>query len=139
MDLNQRCPNVVTPVADHLSATGDTLLDIERLASVFSQGKALARGGMVVDLVKHSDKSATLYIPGKAPLMLTGEKQIAIFDVLVTAYKNGSPIVKTSDAMAGSESFSPSTAFRKEQWATIKCVFLFLVLGVKRGAWMLLV
>lgn len=132
-------PNVLTPVADHLSATGETLLDIERLASVFSQGKILARGGMAVDLVKHSDKSATLYIPGKAPLMLTGEKQIAIFDVLVTAYKNGSPIVKTSDAMAGSESFSPSTAFRKEQWATIKGVYLDLTPGVKRGAWVLLV
>ncbi len=132
-------PNVVTPVADHWSATGETLLDIERLASVFSQGKALARGGMVVDLVKHSDKSATLYIPGKAPLMLTGEKQTAIFDVLVTAYQKGSPIVKTSDAMAGSESFSPSTAFRKDQWATIKGVYLDLAPGMKRGAWMLLV
>jgi hypothetical protein len=132
-------PNVITPIADHLSATGEALLDIDRLASVFSHGKILARGGMLVDLVKHSEKSATLYIPGKAPLMLTGEKQIALFDVLVTAYKNGSPIVKTSDAMAGSESFSPSTAFRKEQWATIKGVYLDLAPGVKRGAWMLLV
>ena len=94
---------------------------------------------MVVDLVKHSEKSATLYIPGKPPLMLVGEKQIAIFDVLVTAYQNGSPIVKTSDAMASSESFSPSTSFRKEQWATIKGVYLDLPPGVKRGAWMLLV
>jgi hypothetical protein len=41
--------------------------------------------------------------------------------------------------MAGSESFSPSTAFRKEQWATIKGVYLDLAPGVKRGAWMLLV
>lgn len=132
-------PNVVSPIADHLGATGEALLDIDRLASVFFHGKILARGGMEVDLVKHSEKSATLYIPGKAPLMLTGEKQIALFDVLVTAYQKGSPIVKTSDAMAGSESFSPSTAFRKEQWATIKGVYLDTPPGVKRGAWMLLV
>ena len=72
-------------------------------------------------------------------LLVSGEKQIAIFDVLVTAYKNGSPIVKTSDAMASSESFSPSTAFRRDQWATIKGVYLDLAPGVKRGAWMLLV
>jgi len=132
-------PNVITPIADHLNATGKALLDIDRLASAYSQGKMLARGGMVVDLVKHNEKSATLYIPGKPPLMLTGEKQIAIFDVLVTAYQKGSPIVKTSEAMAGSESFSPSTAFRKEQWASIKGVYLDTPPGVKRGAWMLLV
>lgn len=133
-------PNVITPIADHLAADdSDALLDSSRLASVFSQGKALARGGMVVDLVKHNAKSATLYIPGKPPLMLVAEKQIAIFDVLVTAYKKGSPIVKTSDAMEGSESFSPSSAFRKEKWETIKGVYLDLAPGVKRGAWMLLV
>ena len=132
-------PNVITPLADHLVPERETLLDIDRLASVFAQGKQLARGGMVVDLVKHSDKSATLYISGKPPLMLIGEKQIAIFEVLVSAYKKGSPIVKTSDAMASSESFSPSTAFRKEQWAAIKGVYLDLPPGVKRGAWMLLV
>lgn len=132
-------PNVITPIADHLTTGGDELLDSSQLASVFSQGKSLARGGMVVDLVKHNDKSATLYIPGKPPLMLVGQKQIAIFDVLVTAYKKGSPIVKTSDAMEGSESFSPSSAFRKEKWDTIKGVYLDLPPGVKRGAWMLLV
>lgn len=133
-------PNIITPAADHLAVVdSDGLLDIARLASVFTQGKTLARGGMVVDLVKHSDKSATLYIPGKPPLMLVGEKQIAIFDVLVTAYQKGSPIVKTSEAMASSESFSPSSAFRNDQWSSIKGVYLDLPPGVKRGAWMLLV
>lgn len=132
-------PNVITPIADHLMTDGDELLDSARLASVFSQGKSLARGGMVVDMMKHNAKSATLYIPGKPPLMLVGEKQIAIFEVLVTAYKKGSPIVKTSDAMEGSESFSLSSAFRKEKWETIKGVYLDLPPGVKRGAWMLLV
>ncbi|WP_217127093.1 hypothetical protein [Hydrogenophilus thiooxidans] len=38
-------PNVVTPVADHLSATGEALLNIEHLASLFLQRKTLARGG----------------------------------------------------------------------------------------------
>lgn len=133
-------PNVITPIQDHLaSADDDALLNIDRLASVFSQGKALARGGMVVDLVKHSPESATVYIPGKPPLMLVGPKQIAIFDVLVTAYQKGSPVVKTSDAMAGSESFSPSSAFRKEKWDSIKGVYLDLAPGTKRGAWTLLV
>lgn len=132
-------PNVVTPLADHLSDSGDALLDIARLASVYAHEKTMARGGMVVDLVKHGEQSATLYIPGKAPLMLTGVKQIALFDILVSAYRSGSPIVKTSDAMAGSETFSPSGAFRKDQWATIKGVYLDLAPGVKRGAWMLLV
>lgn len=130
--------NVIVPLVEYLQPQGEAVLDLAGLARAYGQGKALARGGMAVELVKHG-ASATLYIPGKPPLLLVGEKQIAIFDVLVKAYQKGSPIVKTSDAMAGSESFSPSTAFRKEQWATIKGVYLDLAPGVKRGAWMLLV
>ena len=132
-------PNVVVTLADSLSDGQDTLLDVPWLASAFAQRKMLARGGMAVELVRHSDRSATLYIPGKAPLLLTGAKQIAIFEVLVKAYHKGSPIVKTSELMAASESFSSSSAFSKAQWATIKGVYLDLAPGVKRGAWMLLI
>lgn len=131
--------NVVIPILDYLSADATQVFDIDRLSSQFTQGKQLARGGMVVELVKHSDKSATLYIPGKPTLSLTGEKQIAIFEVLVDAYKRGSPVVKTSEAMIDSESFSPSSAFRSETWKSIKGVYLDLAPGVKRGSWQLLV
>jgi len=132
-------PNVVLPLADYLTNDSDMLLDTERLASAYQQGKRLASGGMVVDLVRNGDQSATLYIPGKPPLMLVGAKQIALFDTLVTAYRQGSPIVKTSELMQASESFTPSNAFRPEQWRAIKGVYLDLAPGVKRGAWMLLV
>jgi hypothetical protein len=37
------------------------------------------------------------------------------------------------------QSFSPSSAFCKEKWDTLKGVYLDLPPGVKHGAWMLLV
>jgi len=110
-------PNVIAAVADHLAGSDhESSLDIDQLASVFNQGKQLARGGMVVALVKNDNYSATLYIPGKPSLALAGVKAIGFFQALVDAYHKGSPAVPTKHLMnaAGSASGSPSQLFPKE-------------------------
>ena len=135
-------PNVIAAVADHLA--GSELapsLDIDRLASVFTQGKQLARGGMVVALVKTNNYGATLYIPGKPSLALAGVKAIGFFQALVDAYHKGSPAVPTKQLMnaAGSASGSPSQLFPKEFWASVDGVYVGFPPGVKRGSYQLLV
>jgi hypothetical protein len=131
-------PNYVVAVGDYLPDSDTSSLDIDRLASAFVQGKQLAQGGMVVDLVKNGTNSATLYIPGKPPLMLVGEKQIGFIEHLVAGYQQGSPVVKTGKAMEGGDSHSPSAIFNKERWAEIKGNYVGPPPGKKRGAWMLL-
>lgn len=133
-------PNVITPIADHLTSDGDELLDSSRLASVFSQGKALARGGMVVDLVKKDNYSATLYVPGKTPLTLTGPKALLFFGALVDSYKKGTPAVPTKHLMAaaGSGSASPRQLLGNDFWNSVFGVYVGFPPGVKKGSYQLL-
>lgn len=132
--------NVVIPILDYLSADATQVFDIDRLSSQFIQGKQLARGGMVVELVKQSNYSATLYIPGKAPLSLSGVKAISFFESLVNAYHSGSPVVPTKQLLsdAGSDASSPRQLFGQKIWESIEGVYVGFPLGVKRGAYQLL-
>lgn len=134
--------NVVAAVADLLTdASNAALLDIERIASAYSHGKQLARGGMVVDLVKKDNYSATLYIPGKPPLPLVGMKAIAFFQALVGAYQHGSPGVPTKQLMtaAGSASASPRQLLGNEFWNSVEGKYVGTPPGVQRGSYQLLV
>lgn len=135
-------PNVITAVADYLSDGNDgRLLDIGQISSAYSHGKQLARGGMVVDLVKKDSYSASLYIPGKAPLPLAGTKAIGFFQALVDAYRGGSPAVPTKQLMAAADSTSasPSQLFGKAFWASIEGVYVGFPPNVKRGSYQLLI
>lgn len=135
-------PNIIASLPDLLSPDGsDGVLDMDRLASVFTQGKQLARGGMVVDLVKQSQYSATLYLPGKPPLALTGAKMIDFFQALLDAYQAGSPAVPTKQLMgaADSSSASPRQLFGQKLWDSIEGVYVGFPPGVKRGYYQLLV
>lgn len=135
-------PNVVAAIADYLADdSSKSLLDVDRIASAFSHGKQMARGGMVVELVKKDSYSATLYIPGKPPLSLAGPKAIGFFQALIDAYRLGSPPVPTKQLMsaAGSASASPSQLFPKKFWASIEGVYVGCPPGVARGHFQLLV
>lgn len=133
--------NVIAAVADHMTdGGGDALLDVARLASAYSQGKQLARGGMVVDLLKKDGYSATLYIPGKPPLPLFGTKAIGFFQALVEAYRGGTPAVPTKQLMgaAGSNSATPRQLLGSDFWDSIVDVYVGFPPGVKRGSYRLL-
>ena len=135
-------PNVITALSSHMTDGSDgQLLDIARIASAYSHGKQLARGGMVVDLVKKDSYSATLYIPGKPPLPLAGPKAIGFFEALIDAYRLGSPAVPTKQLMsaAGSASASPSQLFPKDFWVSIEGIYVGFPPGVKRGSYQLLI
>lgn len=135
-------PNVVVAMVDFLAdSEREHLLDVDRLASAFAQGKQLARGGMVVDLVKQNNYSATLYIPGKAPLPLSGPKAIGFFEALVAAYRRGSPAVPTKTLMsaAGAASGSPSQLLGMGLWNSVFNVYVGFPPGAKRGSYQLLV
>ena len=135
-------PNIIASLPDLLSPDGsDGVLDIGRLVSLYQQSKQLARGSMVVDLVKQSPYSATLYIPGKPPLALTGAKMIDFFQALLDAYQAGSPAVPTKQLMgaADSSSASPRQLFGQKLWDSIDGVYVGFPPGVKRGYYQLLV
>lgn len=135
-------PNVIATVADHLvGREHPSSFDIDRLASAFTQGKQLARGGMIVDLVKKDNYSATLYIPGKPSLALAGVKAIGFFQALVDAYHKGSPAVPTKQLMnsAGSSAGTPRQLLGNDLWNSIEGVYVGFPLGVKRGSYQLLV
>lgn len=128
--------NVVVPLPDYLSSNPEgPLLAMEALAAAFRQNRHRARGGTVVELAEYGRQSATLYIPGKTPLDLTGEKQIKVMRQLVDAYRSGSPVVLTKDLLAGAGSRTPSQAFNN--WQGIEGLYVERV--GKRGGWKLAV
>ena len=134
--------NVITALPDLLATeTADDLIDMGRLSSLYQHSKQLARGGMVVELVKKDAYSATLYIPGKPPLNLTGGKMIAFIQALVKAYKSGVPAVATKQLMAaaGSDSGTPRRLFGEKLWASIDQVYVGFPPGKSRGHYQLLV
>lgn len=131
--------NVVIAFSDLLVAdTSEITVDMHRLTSVYVHNKLLARGGMTVDFVESDHYNATLFIPGKPPLQLSGAQQIKIVRRLVDAQRSGNPAVVAKALMDDTGMTSPSQAFRKPVWKSINEVYLGKPQG-KRGSWMLLV
>lgn len=131
-------PNLVVPVLSCLSAgTGNLLISKDAMELAYRNNRSLARGGATPQVLRSGTQSATLHIPGKAPLALTGADQITIFDRLVTADKAGSPDVQVKQLMDGLGSRSPQQAFRKDAWDSIRDVYIST--GAKRGYWRLVV
>lgn len=135
-------PNVIAAIADYISDDGDRkLLDMAKLASAYEHGKQLARGGMVVELIKNGSYSATLYIPGKPALNLSGAKRIDFFQALVDAFRSGSPAVPSKKLMeaAGAHSGSPRQLLGNKLWDSIEGVYVGFPPGAKRNSYQLLV
>jgi len=73
-------PNVVVPIPDHLAAEdGAFVLSRDGLELAWRGGRELAGGDDVPRVLKSGPQSATLHVPGKPPLALTGADQIRIF------------------------------------------------------------
>jgi hypothetical protein len=126
-------PNVVVPIADYLSAdAGRDALDLDQLRLTFEANRLRALNGTSVELISNG-AVATLYIPGRPPLSLTGEKQIRIIDRLVKAQRSGTPLVQTSELLAGTGSTALSQSFRG-RWSEIENSYL---ISRTKGYWQL--
>lgn len=131
-------PNLVVPVSGCMSHGADgLLLSRDALEIAYRTNRSLARGGATPQVLRSGTQSASLHIPGKTSLALTGADQITIFERLVAAEKAGSPDVQVKQLMDGLGSRSPQQAFRKETWDSIRDVYIGA--GAKRGYWRLLV
>jgi len=131
-------PNVVAPILSHLGGEGeDCVLSRDAVIQTLNTGRNLAMGGSTVSVLKSDAQSASLCIPGKAPLAILGAKQISIFDRLVAAHLAGSPDVKTAVLIEDTGVQSPQQAFRKPMWDSILNVYIGK--GPTRGYWRLVV
>ena len=129
-------PNVVVPILSNLSPSGEELVIArDGLELAYKNNLSLARGGAIPQVLRSGTQSATLHIPGKDPLGLTGAEQIKIFERLVAAHKAGSPDVQVKTLMDGGATRSPQSAFRSEAWKSIFDVYISK--GAKRGYWRL--
>jgi len=131
-------PNVVVPLLSNLSPGGaESLISRDGIELTYRSNTSLARGGSIPQVIRSGKQVATLHVPGKDPLSLAGNEQIAIFERLVDSYNKGSPDMQVKDLMDGFTSRSPQQAFRSKMWASI--VNVYLGLGAKRGYWRLLI
>lgn len=131
-------PNVVVPILSHLEEEGEKqVMSREAVVGTFNTGRNLAMGGSAVAILKSGAQSASLCIPGKAPLAILGANQIRIFERLVAAHLAGSPDVKTAVLIEDTGVHSPQQAFKPPQWRSILDVYIGK--GPTRGYWRLVV
>jgi hypothetical protein len=131
-------PNVVVSILDQLAPDEDEfILSRDGLEMAWRGGRELASGGAVPRVLKSGPQSATLHVPGKPPLALTGAHQIRIFERLVAAALAGSPDVHVNTLIDGTGSRSSQQAFRTKTWKSILNVYI--AKGEKRGYWRLVV
>lgn len=127
--------NVMLKLSEHTAGDPKTAaLDLQSVITAYKGGRQMALGGVTVELVTHGRRTATLYIPGKDPLQLGGPKQIAIFRMLVDAYRAGNPAVATQDLLAATGTTALSQSFGKD-WPRIRDIYLKQ--AGKKGFWML--
>ena len=130
-------PNVIAPLLENLAPESeDFVLSRDGLELAWRGGRELAGGGEVPRVLRSGPQSATLHVPGKPPLVLTGANQIRIFERLVAAVLAGSPDVQVKTLMDGTGSRNPQQAFRAPTWRDIKDVYIGR--GQKRGYWRLI-
>ncbi|EAQ47247.1 hypothetical protein MED193_18679 [Roseobacter sp. MED193] len=129
-------PNVVVPLLSHLEGEGtEQALSRDAVMQTFDTGRNFALGGSTVAVNKSGTQSASLCIPGKAPLAILGANQIRIFEKLVAAHLAGSPDVKTAELIEDTGVKSPQQAFKKPMWDSILDVYI--AKGPTRGYWRL--
>jgi hypothetical protein len=131
--------NVVIPLVSLVDDTKNGNPGISRnvLELAYRSGRNAAMGISAPVLHRNAGQSATLYVPGKAPLSLVGANQITLFDRLVSAYIAGAPDVKSGTLTEGMSSNSPQQCFRPETWKTI--LNIYISRSVRWGHWRLAV
>ena len=86
-------------------------------------GRWLALGGSDVTLARFGSLSGMLYIPGTAPLPVSGLKQMLIIERLVAAHKSGAPEVRTGDLVDGTGVRSPPDAWPSKSRKTVAGIY----------------
>lgn len=89
----------------------------------FKIGRWLALGGSEVTLARFGSSSAMLYIPGLAPLPVSGTKQMLIVERLVAAYQSGATEVRTGVLTEGTGVKSPKDAWPSSARQTVAGVY----------------
>ena len=132
-ELNHLGPNVVVRLADYLAVDQGGHLSTDGLEQVFRAGRDMAFGGASIVLVKSGPQSATLHVPGLSSLALHSRIQIQIFELLIAAHMKGSPEVKASQLLEGSNVRSPGDAFPSSMRASV--VGHYLEKSTHKGFW----
>lgn len=118
-------PNVVVNIRNlmHSDATGIEVSEQE-LRRQFDNGRTLVASAQVAQVLRKSTYTGSLILPGRDPLALTTAKQIAIFERLVTAARDGSGELLTKELMAGMDSDNPKQLFTKKKWQEVYGTYL---------------
>ena len=130
-------PNVVVPILSNLSpADMEPIVSRDGIELAYRSNSPLARGGSMPRVIRSDTQLATLHVPGKDPVPLTGNDQVTIFERLVKAHNSGSQDMHVKDVMDGFTARSPQQAFRSQTWGSIYGVYIGK--GAKRGYWRLI-
>lgn len=118
--------NVLTPLADQIdSKQPEIALVADKLRSVFRRHRILARGGQAVELTRAGESIATLFVPGKGSIDITGENRIEVIKRLVDAHNAGPMPMATEGLVKGiAEDQSLSNIFKQPLWDKLKANFL---------------
>ncbi|WP_353429163.1 hypothetical protein [Paracoccus denitrificans] len=116
-------PNVVMPLGDLLSNGKTDEAAQSAMLERFKIGRWLALGGSEVTLARFGSSSAMLYIPGLAPLPVSGTKQMLIVERLVAAYQLGATEVRTGVLTEGTGVKSPKDAWPSNARHTVAGVY----------------
>ncbi len=112
-------PNVVIGLREVMTKTDSAIqIDIERISQIWVARSHRALSATTVELVRNPrnlQSSATLYISGRDPWSLNGEKQILVVERLVNAYHSTAPVVQARDLFQGMSSDSPGKLFGKDK------------------------
>jgi hypothetical protein len=128
-------PNLVIPVLSCLSqVNSDIIVSTEGLELAYRTNRPLAEGGATLQLLRSGTQSATLHIPRKAPLVVSGYKQLLIVERLVTAYNSGQPEMRTGDVIADTGVLSPPDAWPSSVRKSVAGVYIE---NSRRGHWRL--
>ena len=126
--------NVVLDVRTFMNAAIDQpALDFDQLRLAYLSSRQRARNGSVVELIASPFGTATLHIPGKAPISITGAKQIGIVDKLVEAHRRGTRLVPTGELLKDTSCATPKQAF--SNWIELENTYIG---SPKKGFWQLL-
>lgn len=118
--------NVLTPLADHVDDDQpEVTLVAEKLRSAFRRHRILARGGQSAELIRTGENLATLVVPQKGSIDISGANRIAVIERLVNAHNAGPMPMVTADLIRGiAEDQSMANIFKQPLWNKLKTDFL---------------
>ena len=117
--------NVLSPLVDHIDrSTQKITLSVDGLRTVFRRNRLLAAGGQTVELVRSGKHAATLSVPKKGTIFISGKHRVDALERLVDAHNKGATPMATADLKAGLKDQSLSNMFGQPLWSKLKADFL---------------